>query len=129
MSTENLPRNDRRGKETWLIIGLGIIGLLLVVLFGVRAVRSFTRIDRSQLDPRSPRVEEIRGWMTLPHLAKVFHVPEPYLVEQLGVSPEDAHHMDLRELSRTQSPDAPEEFMERVKEAIRSYPTERPPPR
>jgi hypothetical protein len=129
VSQQNAPENHRGRVETWLIAGLAIVGLALVVLFGLRAARNFMRIDRSHLDPRAPRVEEIRGWMTLPRLAQVFHVPEPYLYEQLGVTPEDARRMDLRELSRQQSPDAPEEFMERVQEALRSYPTERPPPR
>lgn len=129
MSRQGVPTAKRRGVESWLILGLGVIGLLLVTLFGLRAVRSFMRIERSHLDPRSPSVDDIRGWMTLPHLAKVFHIPEPYLYEQLGISPDEAHRLDLRELSLSRSPDAPEQFMERVRSVIRSYQTERPPPR
>lgn len=128
MSRQTTPKKSRTGSETWLAVGLAVVGLILVVLFGLRAVRSFTRIERDHLDPRAPRVEDIRGWMTLPHLARMFHVPEPYLYEQLGVAEDDAHRMDLRELSRAQSPEAPEEFMERVKDVIRSYQPARPPP-
>lgn len=128
MSQQSAPNKGRIGMQTWLAIGLAILGLILVVLFGLRTVRSFTRIERDRLDRPAPRVEDIRGWMTLPHLAKVFHVPEPYLYEQLGISDDAAHRMDLRELSRTQSPEAPEQFMERVKDVIRSYQPARPPP-
>ncbi len=61
--------------EKRLTSGLIVLGLILVLFFGFRAVRSFLRIQFTSLEPGVTDVELIRGWMTIPYLATSYNVP------------------------------------------------------
>ncbi|MEW5958535.1 MAG: hypothetical protein AB1801_12465 [Chloroflexota bacterium] len=64
---------SRRGRI--LITGLIVLGLALVLFFGLRAARSFMRIHPPGLKPGVIEVEAMRGWMTIPYIAKAYRVP------------------------------------------------------
>ncbi len=63
-----------------LILILIVIGLLITVRFGMRAVRSFGILRHRPFPPAlETDVELIRGWMTIPYIAHVYSVPDEIL--------------------------------------------------
>jgi len=68
-----------------LIAVLILVGLGLMLFFGGRAYRDYRRLQQRGLSPGVTDVEAIRGWMTLPYIARAYGVPEAALFEELGV--------------------------------------------
>ncbi len=67
----------------WLALLALAVGLALVAAFGVRAWNQWQfaqRVARGEI-----QVETLRGWMTLPYIARVHGVPEPELRAALGL--------------------------------------------
>ncbi|MCB0214029.1 MAG: hypothetical protein KDJ52_32125 [Anaerolineae bacterium] len=112
--------------ERLLFIGLLVLGLLLIGFFGLRATFSYIRIQQTGLDPGVTDVEAIRGWMTVPYIAKAYQVPETFIFEQLAIPAEGNRKKSLRELNREQTPGEQATMIENVKAAIRLYQTEHP---
>ena len=111
-----------------MTIGLIVLGLILVGLFGVRAVVSFVRIQQTGLLPGVTDVEAIRGWMTIPYIATAYGVPEEYLFEHIGIPAEGNRNKSLGQLNREYAFGQPTIILNVVKEAIRQYQREQPPP-
>lgn len=64
--------------------GLAIaIGLVLLVLFGIRMWHQYEYAQR--VASGEIQVESLRGWMTLPYIARVYGIPEAALREALGL--------------------------------------------
>jgi hypothetical protein len=120
------PPNSRKWQI--IIISLIVIGLLLIGFFGLRAVRSYIRIQQTGLEQGVTDVELIRGWMTIPYIAKAYQVPEDYLFEQLNLPAEGNRHKSIGELNRTYARGQPGVILEVVKAAIRRYQAEHPQP-
>lgn len=113
--------------KTRLTTGLIILGLLLVIFFGIRAVRSFIRIQQTGLEPGVTDVEAIRGWMTIPYIAKAYGVPQDYIFEQVGIPPEGNEKKSLGRLNREYAFGNRGAIIEAVKTAIRQYQAGHPP--
>ncbi len=116
----------------WLTFGFIALGLLLMLVFGVRSFRSFNqmRYVRDQgLDRGEASVDAIRGWMTLDYVAVAYAVPEEYLLNYLGIPFEQRNgHEALRDLNRLYdlglSADGQDQRVtEAVAEAIEAYRT------
>lgn len=114
----------------WLTLGFLALGLLLILVFGVRSFRSFNqmRYVREQgLDRGEATVDAIRGWMTLDYVAVAYAVPEEYLLNYLGIPfGRRTGHETLRDLNRIYdlglSADGQEQrVLEAVAEAIEAY--------
>ena len=118
-------RSSRTGQI--LIISLIVLGVILVLFFGFRAVRSYLRIQQTGLQPGVSDVELIRGWMTVPYIAAAYGVPEEYIFEQIGIPPGDNMEKSLGQLNREYAPGEPAAILNKVKEAVRQYQTEHPP--
>ncbi|MFM8319419.1 MAG: hypothetical protein ACKOC5_00780 [Chloroflexota bacterium] len=110
------------------VIALIVLGLLMTFFFGMRAVRQFMRVRGMPRDPGLREVEMIRGWMTIPHIAHGFKVPEQVLYDALGVSAEQAHDQSLADINQQFFPGQPGEAVTRVQEAVRKYLLDNPPP-
>ena len=124
--------NSSAAPSRWekrLTTGLIVLGLILILFFGFRAVRSFLRIQFTGLEPGVTDVEQIRGWMTIPYIATAYGVPEDYIFEQIGVPQADNQAKSLRRLNFDYFEGEPEAILEAVKVAIRQYQAEHPPPR
>ena len=115
-----------------LIIFLIVIGLLITVRFGMRAVRSFGILRHRPFPPAMQTdVELIRGWMTIPYIAHVYSVPDDVLWESLGIpplKPIEARRTDLSHLNQQYFPGQSMEVMRRVKQAILDFQAHQPPP-
>ena len=69
-------------------IFLIIVGAVLVLLFGLRSIRSFREVQyiRAEgLDRGTARIEAIRGWMTIRYVGVAYAVPEEYIFAQLEI--------------------------------------------
>jgi hypothetical protein len=124
--TKSSPTRSRREKI--LTTGLIVVGIILVIFFGFRAVRSFLRIQFTSLEPGVTDVELIRGWMTVPYIATAYGVPEEYIFEQIGVPQEGNQEKALRRLNFDYFEGEPEAILKVIQEAIRQYQVEHPPP-
>jgi hypothetical protein len=72
-----------RRLPRWLGIVAIVAGVLLLIVFGVRSWRQYQftqRVAAGQI-----QVESLRGWMTLPYIARVYGVPESQLRASLGL--------------------------------------------
>lgn len=118
---------QRRGL---LAVVLILLGLVITVYFGLRAVRSFQQmryIHEQGLDRGTASVEAIRPWMTLRFVAVAYAVPEEYLYSQLQI-PFERRNADnsLGELNREyhlgQTPGSNElAIIDKIKAAIKEY--------
>ena len=124
--TKLTPTRSRR--ERILTTSLIVVGIILILFFGFRAVRSFLRIQFTSLDPGVTDVELIRGWMTVPYIATSYSVPEEYIFEQIGVPQEGNQNKGLYRLNRDYYEGEPEAILKVIQEAITRYKAEYPPP-
>ena len=116
-------RNERR-----IFIILIILGLFLIMFFGLRTVRSYIRLQRMGLKPGVTDVEAIRGWMTVPYIATAYGVPEEYIFEQTGIPAEKNRKKSLSQLNRKYASGKKGVIVKAVKSAIRKYQEEQPSP-
>ncbi len=69
-------------------IALIVIGLVVVVFFGIRTVRSFKKLQYIQeqgLDRGAASVEAVRPWMTIRYVSVAYGVPEEYMFAELKI--------------------------------------------
>jgi hypothetical protein len=69
-------------------ISLIAIGLVVVIFFGLRTVRSFKKLQYIQeqgLDRGTATVSAIRPWMTVRYVNVAFGVPEEYMFAELKI--------------------------------------------
>jgi membrane protein DedA with SNARE-associated domain len=74
-------------KRTARILTLVIaLAALASAVFGMRSYVSFLLL-RSAYEAGSPQVSNLRGWMTLDHVAATYHVPANELIARLDLPP------------------------------------------
>lgn len=113
-----------------LAVALVIVGLLLVIVFGRRSLRSyqeFRYIREQGLDRGVASVEAIQPWMTIRYVAVAYAVPEEYLFAELGIpfdrrnSNATLGHLDREYRLSQPAPGEPPGIMELVANAILAY--------
>ena len=107
--------------ERKILLVLLVVGILLSVFFGLRAMRSFARLHQSGLHPGETDVSAIRGWMTVPYIAKVYRVPSDYLYQQIGIPRAGNDAKSLGDLNKEYFFGQPGAVMQKVKDAIARY--------
>lgn len=120
----SLPPKPPASAWSWnriLLIGLIVLGLFLTLFFGVRAIRSYLRIWQTGLQPGVTDVEAIRGWMTIPYIARAYGVPEEIIFERLNIPPEGNRSRSLAQLNRLYAPGERGRIVEAVKQAVKAY--------
>ena len=138
MNEANTPSSSPARRPPWALIALIVVGAVLVAYFGMRTARSFAGLrgarpplpplpGRGGPPPRMTDVEAIRGWMTIPFIAKGFEVPEGYLFEQLHIPPQGNQKKSLADLNRVYAPGQRNAIPQAVQDAIRRYLAEHPP--
>ena len=76
-----------------LTILLIVLGLGMVVFYGVRTMRSFRQvryIQEAGFDTGDADADAIRPWMTIHFLTSAYGVPEDYVYAELGLERENA---------------------------------------
>jgi hypothetical protein len=95
MTNDKLSR-----KEKILITLLIVVGLVLIAFFGMRATRSYVRLQQTGLSENAIDVEAIRGWMTLSYIARAYNVPEEMLFESLNIPQAGNEKQSIMQLAR-----------------------------
>jgi len=121
--------SNSRPWQRYIPLGLILIGLLLVILFGARTVISYIRIQRTSLQPGVTDVEAIRGWMTVPYIAQAYGVPAEFIFTQIDIPATDNQTKSLSQLNRTYASGQPGVMLSKVKAAITQYQVAHPTPR
>lgn len=114
-------------KKRFITYLLLAAGLVITLLFGLRACHIFRQLGPPG-PPPSQDVEQIRGWMTIPHIGRMYRVPPGFLFEQLNIPNEENGRKSLDELNEMYAPDEPEALLNQVKELVRAYQAEHMPP-
>ena len=111
-------------KQRNLVTGLIIIGLIIVVFFGLRTARAFRQFHGHppprpfETRPAETDVNLIRDWMTIPFIGKMYQVPPPLLFEALDIPEKGNHDKSLRQLNEKYYPEAGGLLLEKVKAAV-----------
>ena len=106
-------KNPINRRQRNFVIGLIIIGVLIMTIFGLRTVRAFR--EHHGLPPPPPfaperietNVELIRDWMTVPFIAQMYHVGQPVLFEALEIPEQGNRDKSLRQLNEEYYPEVP----------------------
>jgi hypothetical protein len=81
-----------------LTIALVVVGVGLVGFFGLRAFRAYTRLQPDAPATGLRDVEAIRGWMTLPYIARAYGVPEDALFAALALPKTGNTRLSIKQL-------------------------------
>ncbi len=73
-----------------MILGL-LVSLAVVVIFAIRVYHFI---------PRARTNEPIRGWMTLPYIARAYHIPEETLYQALDLPYVPYDHRPILRIAR-----------------------------
>lgn len=121
-----MPINSSQ-KQRLIIIGLTVLGCLLILFFGARAFHAFQKFDRHGPPDHFPEkletdVEQVREWMTIPFIARLYGVPEPVLYEALAI-PFDKKNdkKSLEDLNAEYYPENSGYVINAVKAALRAH--------
>ena len=125
INSANSTSTSRRWERHLMTI-LIVVGLLLIIWFGMRSAVMAIRVWCTGLQPGVTDVEAIRGWMTIPYIARSFGVPEEYLFEALGIPAEGNRQKSVGELNREYASGERGAILKRLKAAIRRCQTEQP---
>jgi hypothetical protein len=119
----SVPNNP---KQRALVIGLILVGLIIVGIFGLRTLRAIREFrghrPPAPFAPEAQQIETdvslIRDWMTIPFIAKIYHVPPPVLFEALDIPQQRNREKSLEQLNDEYYPEAEGIVLEKVKAAI-----------
>jgi hypothetical protein len=113
-----------------LAIVLVLVGLGLVIFFGLRSYRSFQAMQYIRdegLDTGTADVDAIRGWMTIRFVAVAYGVPQEYIFAELDIPFDRRNSNDtLGHLNQEYDFGRPAErgeppILDKVQEAILAY--------
>lgn len=113
-------------KQRILVISLIIIGVIFSIFFGIRVFHSFKNFDGQGRRPPPPGkietdVELIRGWMTIPFIAELYHVPEPVIFDAVNIPPEGNREKSIKDLAQDFYPNDNAFLLETVKTTILAH--------
>lgn len=73
-----------RARRTLPIVALLVLSLALLVVVGARSSRAFLEM-RNRHRVQTGESVGVRPWMTIPYIARTYHVPEDVLFDALGL--------------------------------------------
>ena len=112
MSSLPSSENSSRPRFPWWLALIIALGLLLTLVFGLRAFRSFRKMPRNGPPPAvMTDVSLIRGWMTIEYISRAYSVPEPVLIDGLQLSPQSSGRRTLGQIAAERNPDNPEQLI------------------
>ena len=125
---------DRPGnpKQRNVVTALIILGLLLVIFFGLRMALAFRQVREHRppppfaTKPIETDVNLIRDWMTIPFISKMYHVRPHLLFEALEIPEQENREKSLRQLNEEYYPQAEGVVLEKVKAALQAAIADRP---
>ncbi len=128
---ETPARQPEPNRTSWMsvvVIVLLLAGLGLTAYYGARVLRSAAQLRHMPLHPGETNVELIRGWMTVPYIARAYRVPEEVLWQGLDIPPEGNRHKSLRALDSQYAGSQPGVIIDKVRTIISTYESQHPRP-
>lgn len=120
---------QKNPKPPILFIALSILGALLILFFGLRALRAFRKFDGHRPPPFAGElqtdVEAIEDWMTIPFISHNYGVPPDILFDALQIDPGQNHKKSLKQLNDEYHPNDDGFVLATVKATILAH---QPPP-
>jgi len=122
-------------RQRNLTIALIVLGILLIAVFGQRAIDAYRRIQTERSMPERPSammaagedVELVRDWMTIPYIAKTYGIPAEVLFEALEIPQRGNRGKSLAELNLQYYPASGGIIVDKIKAVILTYqPSMRP---
>ena len=120
-------------KQRNIVTGLIILGLLFVIIFGLRTARAFREVREHRppppfdTKPIESDVNLIRDWMTVPFVSRMYHVKRHIIFEALEIPEQENREKSLRQLNEEYFPQAEGIVLEKVKAAVQTEIANRPP--
>lgn len=112
-------------KQRILFIALSILGVMLILFFGLRALRAFKKFDGHRPPPLAKEletdVETIEEWMTIPFISHNYGVPPELLFDALNIDPKETHKKSLKQLNDEYYPEQDGYVLETVKATILAH--------
>ena len=116
-------------KQRILFIALSILGVMLILFFGLRALRAFKKFDGHRpphiAEELQSDVNDIEDWMTIPFISHNYGVPPDIIFDVLGIDPKENHKKSLKQLNDEYYPKQDGYVLETVKATILAH---QPPP-
>lgn len=110
-----------------ILIGLLLLLALATTAFAANAtIQAVKRFQQQKALAAAGDVRTIRPWMTIPYIARFYHVPEAYLYRSLHIyDARPPHHATLRALAiRFNRP--VDEVIDQIQTAILNYRKQHP---
>jgi hypothetical protein len=107
-----------------LVLGLVTAGVIIAGLFGLRTLRAWREFREHRPPPPfapeyvETNVELIRDWMTIPFIAKMYHVRQHILFEAVGIPERGNRDKSLRQLNEEYFPEAQGIVEAKIKAAV-----------
>ncbi|MCB0102355.1 MAG: hypothetical protein H6635_06485 [Anaerolineales bacterium] len=112
-----------------LFITLSIFGVILILFFGIRALKAFRKFEGHRPPPFAEElqtdVETIEDWMTIPFISHNFGTPPELLFGSLNIDPRENHKKSLKELNDEFFPEADGYVLTTIKATVLAH---QPPP-
>ena len=109
-------------KQRILFITLSILGVMLILFFGLRVFHAFKKFDVHRPPPLAKEletdVEDIEDWMTIPFISHSYGVPPEILFDALNIDPKETHKKSLKQLNDEFYPDEDGYVLATVKATI-----------
>ena len=116
--------NTTNPKQRNFVVGLIIIGIIIIAIFGIRTARAFRQFHGPPPpfadQPVETDVNLIRDWMTVPFIAHTYHVRPSTLFESLGIPEKGNGEKSLRQLNEEYFPKKKGLVLETVKAAVQA---------
>lgn len=118
--------NTTNPRQRNFVVGLIIIlGLIIVVVFGLRTARAFRQFHGHRppppfIDHVETDVELIQDWMTIPYISITYRLPPNLIYETLEIPPRGNEKKSLKQLNDEYFPEAPGIVLNKVKAAIKA---------
>jgi hypothetical protein len=125
--------NSTNPRQRNFVVGLIIIGLMIIVFFGMRTVRAFRQFHGHRPPPPfatrpvETDVSLIRDWMTIPFVANMYDVRPHTLFEALDIPEQGNREQSLKQLNEEYFPEADGLVLEKIKAAVLAALASRPP--
>lgn len=111
-----------------LVLGLIVLGILFVGYYGVRTLRAYKEFRHHRppaaaeaAQPPEADVELVRDWMTVPFIARMYHVPPGRLFDELGINSARNREKSLEQLNEEYFPDREGFVLQAVKNALLAH--------
>lgn len=122
-------KGQRKGERLIYMALIGV-GVIVTLFFGLRVLHMMPAVRAMRPGPPPVGSAAIEKWMTVPHVARITHVPEGYLWQQLDLSPlgNRRHSLEKLQTQRNQSDPEAQPILPLLHQAVDDFQRDHPQP-